>query len=147
MKLPGSDLITRPLMHWILKIWKKKKTPNKTRKHSTVTIRYEYDKLFMIEKNFHALRGTIQIEANMSSVLNARRTFLQRYNIYIYFIFNLLCWFFFLNKFRNFTIKNDAANYCFVIHSVRISVIEYLIVLNWTLIKAIFLKNIYIYFW
>lgn len=67
--------------------------------------------------------------------------------IYIFFIFNLhWCFFFEKNKFRNFIIKNDTANYCFVIHSVRISVIEYLIVLNWTLIKAIFCYIFFISF-
>lgn len=98
----------------------------------------------MIEKNFYALRGTIQIEANESCVLNARRNFTTLKYIY-FFHFQLTLIFFFLNKFRNFTIKNDTANYCFVIHSVRISVIEYLIVLNWTLIKARFFpkKNIF----
>lgn len=38
----------------------------------------------MIEKNFYALRGTIQIEANESSVLNARRNFTTLKYVYFF---------------------------------------------------------------
>lgn len=47
----------------------------------------------MIEKNFYALRGTIQIEANESSVFNARRNFTTLKYVY-FFHFQLTLIFF-----------------------------------------------------